>query len=343
MKRILLTAYLATRTLFSLNAQTVTYTTTLDDPNGIRAIQIHLVPFYMNLSRAAVLDMGGELWATADLSKKFRLMTSWRGAYYQIDKPADVSNLIATKSEIPHTSSNLGLSRKFEAIAQFNFANYTRNRNVKIILEQYATGYGNYPTSQTKYIMVPGTVRKSFGIRGGVYHIYSPINLSETEGENGQPAFYAVNTSGPSDTLQFGGQSNGAYTSYPNVYTSFNSLVLAAGIDMRTVTNLVIDTDSHGSKSNRQSSNLYIDALIALSGNYRELYKSDMVYSVIPFRKFPIGWRLGWQIANPVRTWISMKFEVGQRPEWRSQNLSGAFMDFNLGLNIPVRVKKIAD
>ncbi len=300
----------------------------------------------MDMCRANLIDMGWELWSTCDIKKRFRLMTSFRHSYFSMNTPTAISYTLASFSGV-QTQKSIGKSWKFEAIGQFNFADYTKNRSVKIILEQYTSGYGSYRTTHTKYIMVPGTVRKSFGVRGGFYNLFSPINIGETKAENGRKAFYGNRSTGTSDSLLFGANTNSGsgVISQSGGYTSMNSLVLAAGLDMRTVTNLVVNTDSYGTRSNRLSSNIYIDVLLAVFNNYKTMYVSNYndssAFDIKPYGKRPIGWGFGWQFANPQHAWMSMKMEFGKRPEWKSNGFSGAFFDFNFGINIPFHIKKL--
>lgn len=50
MKRYFYILALATLSVLKVNAQSVTYKTTLDDPYDVKALQVHLVPFYMDMS-----------------------------------------------------------------------------------------------------------------------------------------------------------------------------------------------------------------------------------------------------------------------------------------------------
>ncbi|MBI3234820.1 MAG: hypothetical protein HYZ42_12425, partial [Bacteroidetes bacterium] len=284
----------------------------MDDPYEIKALQVHLVPFYMDMSRANLLSMGWEVWATCDIKKRFRLMTSFRKSYLEINKPEEG----VTDPNVMHLKNKLATPFKFEAMGQFNFADYTRNRRVKIILEQYSSGYGNYRTTHTKYLMVPGTVRKSFGLRGGFYNLYTPFDLSETKGMvSGEKAFYGMQANRIDTIKNISG------------WTSMNSMVLAVGLDMRTITNVVINTDTYGTRSNRLSSNIYLDALLAVYNNYKDFYvgTGDTLVNIKPYAKRPLGWRFGWQYVNPVKPWMSMTMEFGKRPEWKSNSASGFF------------------
>lgn len=317
------------------NAQNVTYTTSTDDPDDVKNFQVHLSPFYMDMSRANLINMGWELWATADIKKKLRFMTSFRSSYLELNKPPAVSEVPPINTY--YTKAHIGKSWKFEAIGQFNFVDRTRKGSVKVILEQYTTGYGKYSTTHTKYLMVPGTIRKSYGLRGGIYNLYTAIKLENTKGLNGGSAFYILDKkhaqSALSDTIKMSG------------YNSMNSMVFAAGIDMRKVVNLIINTDTYGTCASRSSTNLYVDLLLAVFNNYRNVFYIDSgkttEYTVKPFGKRPLGWRVGWQFTNPEKAGMSMKFEFGKRPEWQSKGASGIFMDFNVGINIPFRVKKL--
>lgn len=61
-------------------------------------------------------------------------MTSFRHSYFSMNMPTAINDTVASFSGA-QTQKSIGKSWKFEAIGQFNFADYTRNRSVKIILE----------------------------------------------------------------------------------------------------------------------------------------------------------------------------------------------------------------
>lgn len=206
----------------------------------------------------------------------------------------------------------------FEIGGYFKFAGYTKVRPTNVVLEidwdADGNSFNNEEVFQIKAITIQAKNRRDFLLRGGFYHLSSPLTVDEVQDANGTDIF--------ADNL--------GRASLNGVY---------AGIGIRTFRNVFITTDKYGEQFNSQARLLYIDAIFAgasLSDPYEDPalpFNEDAAKEAIG--SLPLGFRVGlntFQIEKKDRTdkkfGMSTCYEVGYRP------YIGWYLSAGLGLTL---------
>ncbi|MGB0977753.1 MAG: hypothetical protein ACPGVV_00085 [Croceimicrobium sp.] len=193
----------------------------------------------------------------------------------------------------------------FELGGYFRFAGNTKVRPTKVILDvdwdADGNAFNNEQVYQVKSISIQAKKRRDYLLRGGFYHLSSPLTVSDLTDNNNQDIF--------ADDL--GAVSlNGLYT----------------GIGIRTFTNVFIDTKQFGDQFNSKGTLIYLDAIFAgssISDPYEEAatlaFNEELAKEAIG--SLPIGFRIGmntFQIEKKTRTGkkfgMSTNYEAGYRP-----------------------------
>lgn len=315
MKKVLFLSIFTLSCSGVLQAQEVSYRILTDDPDEIKPLSISLEPFYFDLYPKN-MNMGYSVRADLLFLKRLELRADFRGAYLDF--------LIEDAGSGTYTAKNDPKKAMYmEAGASLFFTNKKKKVTTKLVLSSRTVGDYTY----TRYIMVPATKRKMWGVRAGLSN-----NRLVTELTDGQQGYMEKirESDGTRDTLV-----NGAFPMY-------NVTSLYAGLHWKSVINLVADTD-YGKKRSARVNDFYLDLLFApvvhmgavkdATGN---IYKLETDSKHI--KRF--GWRLGWVIRDPNRVWMTYKFEMGARPgitstEGYGLKFDNSFLMFTFGINIP--------
>jgi len=303
-----------------IHAQNVKYRIISDDPYDIKPVSLSLEPLYMDLNLPN-LAMGWSVRAEVLFLKRMELRASYRRSYFDLAK-LDADGLPAKK----------GIKNQWLGEASFAFflTDRTKKKSMQVVLSQTSSGKYTY----TRSISVPGTKRNMFGIRGGAYHMFNPMNLGSD-----QHGFYKLeNEADASDVLE-----------KENISSMYNTSSLFGGIQFKTIKNLFVTADGYGTRSHSSFNDFYIDVLFAPILGFQDVQHADgRIFKVNMESSHVkrIGWRCGWVMRRPESVWLSYKVELGARPGFatkRGLSLENEtiYMMFTVGMNIPMRIKHI--
>lgn len=192
--------------------------------------------------------------------------------------------------------------------------NNSRKKNIKVVLKaEHSTNTRGDAVTTTTYSMVPGTVKKSMGVRGGIDYKSNP---------------YLYDSDQIANLVDYGGK--------------MTSAGIHAGLIFKKSVNLVIKDDQFGRSFNSLGTDLYFDVLILpvtkfmdviTPGNGAVTDQTATIKNVLG--SSPFGFRLGWkgyQIAPKSSTGkkfgMSYVFEAGMKP------YLGWFMNGGIGITI---------
>lgn len=190
--------------------------------------------------------------------------------------------------------------------------NKEANRKIKVVLSSHS--FGGY--RHTKYLMVPGTVKKMFGVEGGLNFMRKALRFEDQSHQFFRYQSMDGSQNLPIEGVGSSGTPQPAGLAYaPQSMT--NVMSIAAGIHYRRVTNLTIQTDEYGTRSNRSTGDLYANVLVAPVVSIANVIDPAGVEWKLVAQdggKKNLGWRLGYTHHNSVKVGFSYNFEVGQRP-----------------------------
>jgi hypothetical protein len=311
------------------NAQSVSYSILTDEPDDYKNVSISLEPFNADfyMSNATI---GWDVRADALLLKRFDIRGEYKKSYLDV--------LTSTQSigHLPSPTGGLEKCSNMELGGTFYFYAKTKSRSIKITLSSSQSGNYTY----TKYIMVPAHKRVMWGLRGGVFAGKNNIHITENQAQD----FYCLNKANNKDTMRIGDFTNttDGYDTY-GAYSALRNMTLYAGITHRTITNLVIKTDSYRKKGNRMMTDIYFDYLIAPVLSMQDVMTTTKVWSVETMAgiKQRTGWRVGFAFRGSVRPYLSFKTEFGSKPGiiLKKEVMSKYYINLNMGLNIPLKIK----
>jgi hypothetical protein len=243
------------------------------------------------------------------------------------------------------------------------FVNKARTRNVPIILSQSTSG--NVKTTVSIRGGVPAKVRSIIALRGGFQQYnntlkYDAKNLADsllTFSANGTTMTYKdIKTPptgpGASTVLPtiFSDKTNSAVpTVTVDQYGAINITSLYAGLNFRTIRNLLIDVEGYGYRSNIRFSDFFIDFMFSPIVAFKNFKGADGVkYDVKYGNKTPFGWRFGQFVRHPKDQGFSFKWEFGSRPGFKAPktasvpvNVRNLYFMMTFGLYIPLKIKPI--
>ncbi|MCC7301585.1 MAG: hypothetical protein IT233_02985 [Bacteroidia bacterium] len=295
--------------------QDIHYKVLEDDPYNIKKLMIHLDPFYCDAWWTDV-TLGWGVRADLHYGSLGTLNIDFRRAYLDVVKSSNKND------------KDVKTHMWFEGVASLNLVDKTKQRSMKIVLSSSSHSSGGYTYTNTKFFMAPGTKRKIFGVRGGIYMVNTPY---ETEDAHA----YKL---------------EGVDTSRATGAAMMKTMTIVGGISFKSITNLQVSVDDWGTRRNSAYSDFYIDFLFAPGVG---MGKGDVTHPVSGIvspnadldvkEKKHMGWRMGWSYKNPMRTWLTYKFEWGSRPGFKSQESgilsANAFLMMTMGISIPFNVK----
>ncbi len=333
-KQILFTLLGSWIVLFS-QAQTVNYKVLKDDPNDL-PLQLSLDPFYAEMSGGSA-RLGWGLRVTALFRKIVVFNFDIRKAYLDVEGRQHVNGSLMS----PGTD---GLKKQtvIEGGGALTFSDKTKSTYLSVVLSSSTTTSGNYQTTHTKYITVPGSVRKINGLHLGINQ--TNLALEFSEGKSG--SFTAFNTSNPADFTGFGEYGTTYHGSdIYDGYTMLNTTSIYAGLAHKRVTNLTVATDySRRKKGNRIYYDFYFDMMYGAVMHFADITAVDgTTFEVKNSDMKRMGWRFGWMYGGSSKSYFTYKAEFGSKPGYVGQHkgfLSTRFYLFlSMGWSIPFKAK----
>jgi hypothetical protein len=297
----------------SMQGQTVHYKTLMDDPYAIKKLHVHLDPFYCDLWGTNI-HMGWGARANFYVGRLGALHFEMRRAYLDMMQEDAKSDLLVPKR---------GFKPYFymEPSLDLNFSDKTRDRSLKVTLSSSSYSSGGYTYTSERYIMVDGSQRKVYSLHGGLSFSHSAFDMSKgnvtLEDGSTEANFTAISAT---DTLTGG-------------HGMMSTMVVAAGLSGKTITNLIISTD-WGNRGNSMLSHWYLDFLFAPVVSFEDMKMGSAEYKVECANKKRIGWRFGWEFHKPNKTFMSYKMEFGSRPGFSGGKWSGGYLGFTVGFNL---------
>ncbi|HQQ93142.1 MAG TPA: hypothetical protein PLQ93_01200 [Bacteroidia bacterium] len=336
MKKDLLLTVLAFITVLGMHAQDVSYTVKNDDPYDIRNLCISLDPFYAdawgtnaNLGFGARADL--YLWKLMSVSADFRR------AYLDMNAREHVDG------SLPKPLEELKKQLYLEAGAQLTFFERSKERDLKVVLSSSSSSSGRYTTTHTRYIMVPGTLRKVKQLRAGLISSRTAIDIQDA-GEDPDNTFSAKQV-GDTASFKFGpyGKSVDGSPIYGG-YTMMNLYMVYGGISAKRITNLILDTD-YGRKGNEFIYDFYLDVLYAPIIKFKNVYTvGGKEWEVSSSDVKNLGWRFGVSARRSVRSFMSYRMELGSRPGFvggQGVLATNLYLMITFGWSIPIKIKAL--
>jgi hypothetical protein len=319
-KQLMVAAFVLAAAI-SANAQNISYKVTEDDPYAIKKLGVHIDPYWMDVWGANSLKFGAGARVDYHLGRLGSIHLDIRKAYLDLGE-------LNTRENTEWVSKS-GKFKKFfyiEPHIAFHLSDKVKSQYMNVVLSSNSYSYGGYTYSSSKYISVPGSLRKIIALHAGFYSLTSTYNAGAVSSfANNDSILSAVGTKNGKDTTLFlpGG-------TYGHITTG----VLLAGFSFKKIKNLWINADGYGNAGHTGYTDFYIDLLFApvikLSNMLQNAGETNE-WKIDSEEKKRLGWRLTWAKKKPMRSAVSYKFEIGQRP-----GLKGGSFFFNMifGYNI---------
>lgn len=332
MKKIL---YITVITLFALagldvNAQSVTYRVTKDDPYDIKNFSLAIDPLFVDVNGQNGYAFG---WgARADYMMGKRLLLNF-----------DVRSGFGTNG---YRISNDNTKNYFymEGAIGLVLSHRTVTRNAPIILSKSSYSSGGYTYTSTLSIKggVPARNRKLFALRAGVYQMNNSLNY-----KNLYDSLMTFKGAGKEFTYRDSANASIAKNKIDQ-WGALSSTAIFGGFNFRTIRQLEVDVDGWGYRENKAYSDFFIDGIFAPILLIRD-YKTENgdKFNVKYTKANHFGWRAGWVMRKPKDQGFSFKFEFGQRPGLKAidnkqvVNFKNWYCMFTYGLYIPLKVKPV--
>ncbi len=317
MKNFLL--FLTCLLTLAATAQKVNYKILSDDPRNVKSFSLALEPAYLDLY-ASDFHLGYSIRAELLLLKRLELRADFRRAYFDMNQKEAENNPWLPKNGVKQASA-------FEAGFSLFFFDKLTKTQTKLVLSSRTSGNYTY----TKYIMIPATARKMFGVGGGLYNNRVALNIEKDKQVNFDIA------KGNGDTAVSG----------DDIFTMFNASVLYGGLHWKKIIDVIADTD-YGMRKVGGMTDFYIDFLFAPVLHFSDVKDPNgEIYEVKAASDHlkRMGWRLGWTYRHPNKVGFTYKMEFGSRPGYQTKkgislDNEKAFFLFTLGFNIPAGKKK---
>lgn len=333
MKKVITALLLMTSSLaFS---QKLRYEILKDEPDKIKNATFHIDPFYADAWMTNI-TLGFGLRADVMLKKRLSGNLFFRRAY------ADINARTHADGDLAYPKRGFKKLTYFEPVVNYHVIDKLKKKSVKVVISSSTSYSGNYKTTTTKYIMVPGTVRKIRGVRGGFYFLNSAIDMDQGDATS---TFEAKNDT---NIVKFGSYGDRVHGSpIYNAYTQMNQIAVFGGITFKSITNLQTKIDGYRkTRGNYGFYDFYFDLMFAPVLHYQDIkFKDGTIYSVKNNSNKRTGWRTGilWKLVN--KPYMSYGFEFGSRPGYAGEDKgilnSRFFMNMFMGVSIPYNLKFI--
>lgn len=311
-------------------AQSVSYKVTSDDPAKYKPTAAYIDLFNADTYLGASIGWGVKLETI--LLKRIMPYASIKSAYSDISTHHVVSGY-------PTSEGGLHKQMIVDLGGVLYLVNKQKSKNLRVVLSSYSTGR----TTHTRYIMVPGTIKRMFGVEGGIYYNRKAL---EFDGDSHDLYTYKAPSGQEVPIEDVGsGSSNPqpAGESY-NPLSMTNIASIYGGVHLRKVTSLFIMAEGK-KKSNARVSDLYADLMLAPVVPIKDVIDINGARWGIEPKSGAIrhlGWRVGFS-ARGVRTLgLQYNFEFGQKP---GPKLGKDFMDngtyISIGMGVSLAFRKL--
>jgi hypothetical protein len=314
-------------------SQKLSYKVIKDEPNKIKKFTVHLDPFFVDAwSTNSTLGFG----ARADLMflKRFSGNLTFRKAYL------DMNARTHADASLAKPKNGFSKMTYIEPSVAFHLRDRLKKRDVKVVLSSNTTYSGNYQTTHTKYIMVPGTVRRITAARGGLFFVNTAIDMDEGDAIK---TWTATNGNEKVSFGDFGTTIHGS--SVYNGYTQMRQVTLFGGLSFKSITNLKAEVEGYSKpRGNYNFYDFYVDYMFAPVLNFQDVKFADGTkFTLSNSTTKRTGWRVGMLWKNANRAYLSYGFEFGQRPGYEGNDKgflnSRSFLNLVMGVSIPYDLK----
>lgn len=314
-------------------SQKMRYEILKDEPDKIKNATFHIDPFYADAWMTNI-TLGFGLRADLMLKKRISGNLFFRRAY------ADINARSHADADLAHPKRGFKKLTYFEPVINYHVIDKLKKKSVKVVISSSTSYSGNYKTTTTKYIMVPGTVRKIRGVRGGFYFLNSAIDMSEGK------SISTWEAKKDTSIVKFGSYAKDVHGSpIYNGYTQMNQIAVFGGITFKSITNLQTKIEGYRkTRGNYGFYDFYFDLMFAPIMSYQDIkFKDGSIYSLKNNSNVRTGWRTGilWKLVN--KPYMSYGFELGQRPGFTGEDKgilnTRFFMNLFMGISIPYNLK----
>lgn len=321
--------------LFELaHSQSVSYRTTEDDPDNIKNLAISLDPFYAD-AWGTNTTLGFGVRADMYFKKLFSFNFDLRRAYL------DANAKEHEDASLPKPDKELRKHLFVEGGAQLSFLNKSKQKDLRVVLSSWTSASsGGRSVTRTKYITVPGTLRKSKQLRFGLIATRTAIDFTDATGDGA--SFKATSTANSANTFTVGDFANTVDGS-PTYggYTMMSYSAIYAGIGAKRITNLQVDTDM-GVRDHAYCVDFFADVVYAPILNFADVYTTGGAEWEISNEDISrIGWRVGTIVRSSVKSRFSYRTELGTRPGFKGGEFilsTNFYVMITLGWSIPFRL-----
>lgn len=329
MKKLLLASILASAAS-TVSAQSVSYKTLSDDPGKYKLTAVYVDLFNADTYLGAGIGYGLKLETV--LLKRLMPRIDYKYSYMD----ASTHHVV---SDYPTSEGGLHKQMILDLGAVLFLANKEKKKNLRVVLSSYSTGR----TTHTRYIMVPGTVKRMMGVEGGIYY-----NRKALEFDDASHELYNYKTpSGQEVPIEGVGQSSGNPQPSGESYKPLsmtNVASLYGGVHLRKVTSLFIMAEGR-KKSNARVGDLYADVMLAPVVPIKDVIDVSGAKWGIEAKSGAIrhlGWRVGYSLRGVRTLGFQYNFEFGQKP---GPKLGTGFMDngtyISLGMGFSLAFRKL--
>ncbi len=314
-------------------SQQLSYKILKDEPDKIKNFTLHIDPFYAD-AWSTNTTLGFGLRADAMIAKRLSANVFFRKAYLDMNARSHADGSLVQPKK--------GFSKLtyFEPAVSFHLIDKVKKKSVKVILSSSTSYSGNYKTTTSKYIMVPGSVRKIRGVRGGLFFVNTAIDMDQGE------AIGTWEAKNGNETVKFGTYGDRVHGSaIYNGYTQMRQATVFGGITLKSITNLQTEVEGYSkTRGNYNFYDFYFDMMFAPVISYQDVKMADgTVFNVSNNSNKRTGWRTGMLWKNSSKAFLSYGFEFGQRPGYAGSDKgilnSRSFLNLFMGISIPHNLK----
>lgn len=321
----------------NVNSQSVNYKVIEDDPY-YHNLDVSLMPFYTDFAPNNNLSLGYGLNASAQYKK---LGTARLYIQRPYSDGTDWNYHFGTVGIFSSPTVNkLKKYLHIELGGTYNLSENTKIKNKKVVLSSYTSGR----TTTTSYIMVPATVRRVTGVRGGLYNYHTAI----TARQNGTENEGVISTDGS----RFGGAARlnpvgVAKDTFFNTESATNMKVLGiyGGLSFTSYHRIMINSDGYGTKGGSRYTNIFLDAMIApvriddFEGGKGEKYDVSGK-GALGFKARHWGARIGYEyLMTKNKLGYYARTEMGFKPGLASSKF---YVSLGFGICFITKIQKLA-
>ncbi len=265
----------------------INYTLVSDNPYRINQLYFRVQPIYFEYFKGNTASFGGALELRYGWQNKYLLHVSNRKSYDVIAEGPSEENFIVRDFAVEYILLDKNVKK-----------------DISVTLSSSTSEDARYRYTYSKFINVPSAVRRSFGVRGGVFNYQSPFMVSELS---------KVNTSLIKGNL-------------------IRSTSVFGGLSYNIIHNTQIRVSGlRGIKSNAKWLNMYADVMYAPHLAVADI--ADSLQENMSSEKNRLGWRAGLLADFHTTKFLTFggRAEIGSRPGFKN---NGFFLYFGMGATI---------